>query len=115
MLYRAGYGQLGHSPNPGDDIKMHDDTYEYEHHWSIQNRAKTYAFYELKEIFGDINNYLKLSPKVASEIVKGVRKGAEQLHELRKRQDSNRPKSSEQHDLERQLEELSRLNPSSGS
>lgn len=114
MLYRAGYGQLENCPEPGDDIKLYDDGYDFEHPWSIQSRARTYAFYELKEIFGDLNTYLNMSPKVASEIVKGMRKGAEELNQLRQRQTNSQPKSGEQHDLEQQLAELSRVDLSSG-
>lgn len=115
MLYHAGMGNIdSNQSSPGDDIKYYESSKEYSHPWSIEQRAYNYAFYELKEVFGDINEYLSLSPRVALDICKGVRKGSEALVRAKEAKKKNSPKSSEQHDLEAQLHALSRMNLSSG-
>ncbi|QCW23234.1 hypothetical protein HWC35_gp100 [Vibrio phage USC-1] len=115
ILHRAAYGRLNGPLEPGDDIRLIEDEKDYSHPWSIEQRAHTYAFYELKEIFGDINTYMSFPPKVAAQIVKGMRKGSEELMERRRQADISRGKSSEQRSLEEQLDELSKMEISSGS
>ncbi|UVD32283.1 hypothetical protein [Vibrio phage phiKT1028] len=116
MLYKAGYGKIqGNVPEPGEDIRYDETLYEFDHPWSISHRAYQYAFYELEEVFGDIGTYLNFNPKVASEVIKGIRKGAMALNEEKRRRANNSPKSQEQRDLESELSNLSNMNLSSGS
>lgn len=115
MMYHAGYGNLkSNTPSPGDDIRYYEGVRDFRHPWSLAHRAEEYAFYELKEVFGSLSDYLKLPPGVAAELCNGVRKGAERLAEEKRRRAASQTKTSEQRGLEQQLEDLAKLNLSSG-
>ncbi|AGB07218.1 hypothetical protein [Vibrio phage VP4B] len=116
MLYRAGYGQIEAGvPAPGDDIRYDEEGYDYDHPWAIKQRAYEFAFYELEEIFGDFNTYLKFTPKQIDQISRGVREGAKALA-MRKEEAAKRVnKPKELVEAERQLSEYANFGLSSGS
>lgn len=116
MLYRAGYGQIESTvPSPGDDIQYHEETYDYEHPWSLKQRAYEFAFYELEEIFGDINTYLKFTPKQLDHISRGVREGAKALASRREELANKTANNSGVRELDKQLELFKQFDLSSGS
>lgn len=116
MLYRAGYGEITTSvPAPGDDIRLREETYEYQHPWSIQRRCYEYAYYELDELYGNVMNYLKLTPSLYHQISLGLRDGVKDLSEAKRRRMEQAPKTKAERDLADELAEISKMNLSSGS